>query len=135
MCLSVRVCGRWLYSSLFCELKHFKHWHLHTMCTLHCESKNKTLNSFHGVYGIFKHDFFEFTSESASDKNWKSVNIWGSYGQQFSVLFFWLTEYIWQIAITSNHYVFNNYLYRYDIIVILSDSWCIDIVYLKPNIF
>jgi len=25
---------------------------------------------------------------------WKSVNIWGSYGQEFSVLFFWLTVYM-----------------------------------------
>jgi len=24
---------------------------------------------------------------------WKSVNIWGSYGQEFSVLFFWDTVY------------------------------------------
>jgi len=27
-------------------------------------------------------------------KNWKPVNIWGFYGQEFSVLFFWLTVYI-----------------------------------------
>ena len=27
---------------------------------------------------------------------WKSVNIWGSYGQEFSVLFFWDTVYMYQ---------------------------------------
>ena len=29
-----------------------------------------------------------FTIESVGEKNWKSVNIWGSYGQEFNVLFF-----------------------------------------------
>jgi len=29
-----------------------------------------------------------FTNESVSEKNWKSVNIWRSYGQYYSGLFF-----------------------------------------------
>ena len=30
----------------------------------------------------------KFTTESVTERIWKSVNIWGSYGQEFSVLFF-----------------------------------------------
>ena len=38
--------------------------------------------------GIFKYEFVgKFTNESASEKILKIVNIWGSYGQEFSVLF------------------------------------------------
>ena len=35
---------------------------------------------------------YKFTSESTSERIWKSVNIWGSYGQEFSVLFFFETQ-------------------------------------------
>jgi len=41
--------------------------------------------------GIFKYEFVANLPLSLSVKGfWKSVNIWGSYGQKFSVLFFWL---------------------------------------------
>jgi len=38
----------------------------------------------------------KFTTESDNERIlfWKSVNVWGSYGQEFSVLLFWLTVYI-----------------------------------------
>jgi len=32
--------------------------------------------------------FCKFTTEFASKKVWKSVNIWWSYGQEFGVVFF-----------------------------------------------
>ena len=38
--------------------------------------------------GIFKYDFVANLGESDSEKFCKSVSIWGSYGQEFSVLFF-----------------------------------------------
>jgi len=39
--------------------------------------------------GKFKHDFVANLPLSLSAKNvWRSVNIWGSYGQEFSVLYF-----------------------------------------------
>ena len=39
--------------------------------------------------GIFKYDFVANLSVTLPVKEfWKSVNIWGSYGQEFSVLFF-----------------------------------------------
>ena len=39
--------------------------------------------------GIFKHEFVANLPLSLSAKEFrKSVNIWGSYGQEFSVLFF-----------------------------------------------
>jgi len=42
--------------------------------------------------GIFKYQFVANLPVSLPLKEfWKSVNIWGSYGQEFSVLFFWLT--------------------------------------------
>ena len=31
---------------------------------------------------------YKFTTESTSERIWKLVNIWGSYGQEFGVLFF-----------------------------------------------
>ena len=40
-------------------------------------------------YGIVKHESIANLPLSLSvEKVWKSVNIWGSYGQEFSVLFF-----------------------------------------------
>jgi len=45
--------------------------------------------------GIIKYDFVANLPLSLSAKEfWKSVDIWGSYGQEFSVLFFRLTVYI-----------------------------------------
>jgi len=45
--------------------------------------------------GIFKHKFVANLPVSLPVKEfWKSVNIWGSYGQEFGVLFFWDTVYI-----------------------------------------
>jgi len=42
--------------------------------------------------GIFKRDFVANLLPSPQVKKvWKSVNIWWSYGQEFGVLFFWLT--------------------------------------------
>jgi len=42
--------------------------------------------------GILKDRFVANSPASLPvEKNWKSVNIWGSCGQEFSVLFFWLT--------------------------------------------
>jgi len=44
--------------------------------------------------GIFKYEFVANIPLSLPLKEfWKSVNISGSYGQEFSVLFFWLTVY------------------------------------------
>ena len=44
--------------------------------------------------GILKYVFVANLPMSLSVKKfWKSVNIWGSYGQKFSVLFFWDTVY------------------------------------------
>jgi len=49
--------------------------------------------------GIFKHNFFcKFTNASISEKNWKLDNSWWSYGQEFGVLFFWLTVYMYRLA-------------------------------------
>ena len=46
--------------------------------------------------GIFKYDFVENLPMSLPVKKfWKSVNIWGSYGQEFSVLFFWDTVHMY----------------------------------------
>ena len=45
--------------------------------------------------GMFKYEFVANLPMSLPVKEfWKSVNIWGSYGQEFSVLFFWDTVYI-----------------------------------------
>ena len=45
--------------------------------------------------GICKEVFVANLSVSLFAKEvWKSVNIWGIYGQELSVLFFWLTVYI-----------------------------------------
>ena len=45
--------------------------------------------------GIFKYEFVANLLVSLPVKEFrKSVNIWGSYGQEFSVLFFWDTVYI-----------------------------------------
>ena len=44
--------------------------------------------------GIVKYEFVANLPVSLPVKEfWKSVNIWGSYGQEFSVLFFWDTVY------------------------------------------
>ena len=43
----------------------------------------------------------KFTTESVSEKVRKSVNIWWSYGQEFGVLFFWLTVYTLYICIAT----------------------------------
>jgi len=44
--------------------------------------------------GIIKYDFVANLPVSLPVKEfWKSVNIWGSYGQEFSVLFFFETVY------------------------------------------
>ena len=49
-----------------------------------------------GCGGIVKFDFVANLPVSLPVKEfWKSVNIWGSYGQEFGVLFFWDTVYIW----------------------------------------
>ena len=46
--------------------------------------------------GIVKYEFVANLPVSLPVKEfWKSVNIWGSYGQEFSVLFFWDTVYVW----------------------------------------
>ena len=40
--------------------------------------------------GIFKYELVANLPVSLQVKEfWKSVNIWGSYGQKFGVLFFW----------------------------------------------
>ena len=45
--------------------------------------------------GIFKYELVANLPVSLPVKEfWKSVNIWGSYGQEFSVLFFWDTVYV-----------------------------------------
>ena len=44
--------------------------------------------------GTVKYEFVGNLPVSLPVKEfWKSVNIWGSYGQEFSVLFFWDTVY------------------------------------------
>jgi len=44
--------------------------------------------------GIFKHELVANLLVSLPVREfWKSVNIWGSYGQEFGVLFFWDTVY------------------------------------------
>ena len=54
--------------------------------------------------GMFKYAFVANLPVSLSEKKfWKSVNIWGSYGQEFSVLFFWLTVYISSVASVHLH--------------------------------
>ena len=46
--------------------------------------------------GIFKYEFVANLPLSLLVKEfWKSANIWRSYGQEFSVLFFWLTVYLY----------------------------------------
>ena len=46
--------------------------------------------------GIFKYEFVANLPVSLPVKEfWKSVNIWASYGQEFSVLFFWDTVYLY----------------------------------------
>jgi len=46
--------------------------------------------------GIFKHALVANLLPSLLvKKNWKSDNSWWSYGQEFGVLFFWLTVYIY----------------------------------------
>ena len=46
--------------------------------------------------GIFKNELVANLPVSLPVKEfWKSVNIWGSYGQEFGVLFFWDTVYIY----------------------------------------
>jgi len=43
---------------------------------------------------IFKYEFAaNLTLSLAAKEFWKLVNIWESYGHEFSVLFFWLTVY------------------------------------------
>jgi len=47
-----------------------------------------------GCRGVFKYGFItNFLLCLQVKKLWKSVNIWWSYGQEFGVLFFWLTVY------------------------------------------
>ena len=44
--------------------------------------------------GIFKYELVANLPVSLPVKEfWKSVNIWGSYGHEFGVLFFWDTVY------------------------------------------
>jgi len=46
--------------------------------------------------GIVKYEFVANWPVSLPMKElWKSVNIWGSYGQEFSVLFFWDSVYMY----------------------------------------
>jgi len=53
--------------------------------------------------GIFKCEFVANLPLSLPAKEFrKSVNIWESYGQEFSVLFFWLAVYSWQLDNTCN---------------------------------
>ena len=48
-----------------------------------------------GCGGVFVYDFVTNFLPSLTVKEfWKSANIWYSYGQEFGVLFFWLTVYI-----------------------------------------
>jgi len=48
-----------------------------------------------GCGGVFKENFVtNFLLSLTVKKLWKSVNIWWSYGQEFGVLFFWLTVYL-----------------------------------------
>ena len=52
-----------------------------------------------GCDGIVKFEFVANLPVSLPVKEfWKSVNIWGSYGQEFSVLFFWDTVYKWGVC-------------------------------------
>ena len=47
---------------------------------------------------MFKHDFVaNFLPGQLMKKNWKSVNIWWSYGQEFYVRFFWLKVYMYAL--------------------------------------
>ena len=49
--------------------------------------------------GIIKYEF-----DATLPLFWKSVNIWGSYGQEFRVMFFWLTAYMslkWYVFLLS----------------------------------
>jgi len=58
--------------------------------------------------GIFKYELVANLPVSLPVKEfWKSVNIWGSYGQEFGVLFFFETQctlYITEI----NYFLFHN---------------------------
>ena len=47
-----------------------------------------------GCGGVFVYDFVTNFLLSLTVKEWKSANIWWSYGQELGVLFFWLTVYI-----------------------------------------
>ena len=45
-----------------------------------------------GYVGVFKYEFVtNFLLSLTVKEFWKSVNIWRSYGQEYGVLFFWLT--------------------------------------------
>jgi len=49
--------------------------------------------------GIIKYEF-----DATLPLFWKSVNIWGSYGQEYRVMFFWLTAYMslkWYVFLLS----------------------------------
>ena len=51
---------------------------------------------------IFKHELVENLTVSLQVKEfWKLVNIWGSYGQEFGVLFFWDTVYIYKFLFVN----------------------------------
>ena len=48
-----------------------------------------------GYGGVFVYDCVtNFLLSLTLKEFWKSANIWYSYGQEFGVLFFWLTVYI-----------------------------------------
>ena len=60
--------------------------------------------------GIFKYKFVANLSLSLSVKEfWKSVNIWGSYGQEFSVLFFLTHSVEWREVVHLLVHVYNKH--------------------------
>ena len=62
--------------------------------------------------GKFKHEFVANLPLSLPAKEfWKSVNTCGSYGQKFSVLFFWLTVYAY-IMYTSQRFLYYTTLWN-----------------------
>jgi len=55
-----------------------------------------------GCGGIFKYNFAtNFLLSLTVKEFWKSVNIWWNYGQEFGVLFFWLTLYSYSLWVIN----------------------------------
>ena len=113
--VDVRMFYWWIKQCLFYQkniLKQFFEWlSLRPTCQfasitswawrfLNIDISQGSVATFLRCNGTFKYAFVANVQLSLAAKEfWKSVNIWRSYGQEFSVLLFWLTVYIYYYAI------------------------------------